>query len=217
MIDTELSWSRAPARNKLPPHVKRLDNVAGQYAKPENQEIWKKNREAMLAKYGVEGSGGLIHGPAYEDADIPDYGYIDGYNTELAIATLKSHLEAKPNQPIFLGLGFSRPHLNWIAPKKYWDLYDRDEIQLATQTEPPKNGAQTGLHSSFELRTRHGIPKSGPIGEDLAKTLLHGYYACVSYVDAQIGKMIAALEEAGLRENTVIVVWGDHGWHLGEM
>ena len=73
------------------------------------------------------------------------------------------------------------------------------------------------MHASFELRTRHGIPKSGPIGEDLARTLLHGYYACVSYVDAQIGLMINALEKAGVRDNTIIIVWGDHGWHLGDM
>jgi iduronate 2-sulfatase len=73
------------------------------------------------------------------------------------------------------------------------------------------------LHASFELRTRHGIPKTGPIGDQLARTLLHAYYACVSYVDAQIGLMIGALEEAGVRDNTIIIVWGDHGWHLGEM
>jgi len=96
-------------------------------------------------------------------------------------------------------------------------LYDREEIKIATQVEEPNGGAATGLHASFELRTRHGIPKSGPIGEELAKTLLHGYYACVSYVDAQIGLMLDALEDEGVRDNTIIVVWGDHGWHLGEM
>jgi iduronate 2-sulfatase len=82
---------------------------------------------------------------------------------------------------------------------------------------PPNDGAAVGLHESFELRVRDGIPKSGPIPPDLARTLLHGYYACVSYVDAQIGLMIEALEQAGMRDNTIIVVWGDHGWHLGDM
>jgi iduronate 2-sulfatase len=96
-------------------------------------------------------------------------------------------------------------------------MYDREKIQLAKQTDEPVDGALTGLHASFELRTRHGIPKKGPIGPDLAKTLLHGYYACVSYVDAQIGLMLDALEDEGMRENTIVVVWGDHGWHLGEM
>ncbi|MGI9543441.1 MAG: sulfatase-like hydrolase/transferase, partial [Cyclobacteriaceae bacterium] len=74
-----------------------------------------------------------------------------------------------------------------------------------------------GLHASFELRVRHGIPKKGPIEGELAKTLKHAYLASVSYVDAQIGRMIAALEEEGLRDNTIIIVWSDHGWHLGDM
>jgi iduronate 2-sulfatase len=79
------------------------------------------------------------------------------------------------------------------------------------------NGAAMGLHASFELRTRHGIPKTGPIGPELARTLRHAYLACTSYVDAQLGLMIDALEALGVRDNTVIVVWGDHGWHLGDM
>ncbi len=214
MTDNEHSWSRKPAFSHCPVKRKWLP---GNYALPENQKLWTENKEKMLAKYGKEGSGGLIHGPAYESADVPDHAYSDGYNTRLAIATLKDHIEKKPEQPLFLALGFTKPHLDFIAPKKYWDLYDRDKIQLAKQTSGPKGGAATGLHASFELRTRHGIPKKGPIGDDLARTLLHGYYACVSYVDAQIGLMLRALDEAGIRENTVIVVWGDHGWHLGDM
>jgi iduronate 2-sulfatase len=214
MTDNEHSWSRKPSFNRCP--VKRRW-LPGSYALPENQKLWAANKEKMLTKYGKEGSGGLIHGPAYESADVPDHAYGDGYNTRVAIATLKYHLETKPKQPLFLALGFTKPHLDFIAPKKYWDLYDPKAIQLAMQTKGPKGGAATGLHASFELRTRHGIPKKGPIGPELAKTLLHGYYACVSYVDAQIGLMLEALNEAGIRENTVIVVWGDHGWHLGDM
>jgi len=146
----------------------------------------------------------------------PDHGYRDGYNTDLAIATMKDMVE-KGDKPFFLGLGFFKPHLDFIAPKRYWDLYERDQIPLATQVDGPKNGAQMGLHASFELRVRHGIPKAGPIDPELSKTLMHAYLACVSYVDAQIGRMLAALEAAGVRDNTVIVVWGDHGWHLGDM
>ena len=140
----------------------------------------------MLTQYGPSGSGGLVHGPAYESADVADHVYADGFNTQLAIATLKDHLKNRPETPLFLALGLIKPHLDFIAPKKYWDLYDRNRIKTATQTTSPKGGAATGLHASFELRTRHGIPKSGPIGDELARTLLHGYYACVSYVDAQM-------------------------------
>ena len=214
MTDKEKSWSRNPAWNKM--KIKRTPTPGG-FALPENQKIRENNQKKMTEKYGDQAKYGLIHGPAYEAGDVEDHVYGDGYNTELAIATLKSHLSGKPNEPLFLALGFTKPHLNFIAPKKYWDLYDPKDIQLATQTKAPKDGAATGIHASFELRVRHGIPKYGPIGEDLSRTLLHGYYACVSYVDAQIGKMIQVLEDEGIRDNTIIIIWGDHGWHLGEM
>ncbi|MCA9138630.1 MAG: sulfatase-like hydrolase/transferase, partial [Planctomycetales bacterium] len=109
------------------------------------------------------------------------------------------------------------PHLPFCAPKKYWDLYDRDAIPMAEFDDAPVDGAAMGLHASFELRTRAGIPKIGPLGPELSRTLKHAYLACVSYVDAQIGLIVDALGEAGVRDNTVIVVWGDHGWHLGDM
>ena len=88
---------------------------------------------------------------------------------------------------------------------------------MASETTAPIDGAAMGLHASFELRTRAGIPKSGPLGKELSRTLKHAYLACVSYVDAQIGLMIKELEQAGVRDNTIIIVWGDHGWHLGDM
>jgi iduronate 2-sulfatase len=214
MTDERHSWSRKAAYDQC--SVERT-HLPGGYALVENQKLWASNKEKMLARYGQQGSGGLIHGPAYESADVPDHAYSDGFSTQLAIATLRDHLEKKPKQPLFLALGFKKPHLNFVAPKKYWDLYDREKIKLSQQSAAPIAGAATGLHASFELRTRHGIPKKGPIGPELAQTLLHGYYACVSYVDAQIGLMLEALEEAGVRDDTVIVVWGDHGWHLGDM
>ena len=210
MTDQQYSWSRKPAWNQISSKPK-------PYGLKSNLDLLQSNRIRMIEKYGEGGSRGLIHGPAYESADVPDDYFVDGFSTQLAISTMKDHLKNKPNQPLFLALGFAKPHLNFVAPKKYWDLYDREEIKIATQVDEPNGGAATGLHASFELRTRHGIPKSGPIEEELAKTLLHGYYACVSYVDAQIGLMFEALEKEGVRDNTIIVIWGDHGWHLGEM
>ena len=115
-----------------------------------------------------------------------------------------------------MGLGFKKPHLPFIAPKKYFDLYNPKDIKLTDQVEPPKNGAAIGLHASFEMRTRHNIPKYGEFSDDLSIQLKHAYYACTSYVDAQIGRVLKSLDELGVRDNTVIVVWGDHGWHLGE-
>jgi iduronate 2-sulfatase len=212
MTDEEHSWSRRLARNE---QQARRPATPGGYALKENQETYLSNQKVMQDKYG-EQQWGLIHGPAYESADVPDNFYADGFKTDQAIATL-AEMVKEGEQPFFLGLGLVKPHLDFKAPKRYWDLYDPAEIKLATQTEPPKNGSATGLHASFELRTRHGIPKSGPIGDELARTLLHGYYACVSYIDAQIGRMVKALEEHGVRDNTIIIVWGDHGWHLGDM
>ena len=210
-LDDEKSWSRLPALDSM----QGIKKPVG-FALEKNNLDRAKTRKAMIAKYGAVAKFGLASGVAYESADVSDNTYSDGYNTELAIATMKE-MAAKNDKPFFLGLGFNKPHLNWVSPKKYWDLYDREKIKLATQTEGPENGATMGLHPSFELRVRSGIPKQGPIDKELAITLKHAYLACVSYVDAQIGKMIEALEKEGLRENTIIIVWSDHGWHLGDM
>ena len=209
--DEGRSWSREPVRK-----IAGLKKPVGSYALPANNAIRAENMKRMLAKYGEAARRGLGSGPAYESADVPDTAYIDGYNTQMAIATMKE-MVAAGDKPFFLGMGYKLPHLNWCAPKKYWDLYDPAKIPMASDISAPQNGAAMGLHASFELRTRYGIPKSGPLGPELSRTLKHAYLASVSYVDAQIGKMLAALEDAGVRENTLIVVWGDHGWHLGDM
>lgn len=209
--DEGTSWSRDRVKQ-----VKGLKKPGGTFALPENQTIQAEDRKAMIAKYGEAAKRGLASGPAYEKADVPDTRYVDGYNTQLAIATLKE-LVAQKDKPFFLAMGYKLPHLNWCAPAKYWDLYDPTSIPMAAESDSPKGGAAMGLHASFELRTRAGIPKSGPLGEELSRTLKHAYLASTSYVDAQIGKLIAALETAGVRDNTIIVVWGDHGWHLGDM
>ena len=209
--DEENSWSRAP--------VKWLQDVKkplGGYALPENNKMKADNLKRMLAKYGEAARRGLAAGPAYENADVPDHAYIDGYETLRAIATMKEMVR-QGDKPFFLALGFRKPHLNWTAPKRYWDLYDPAKIPLADDVDAPEHGAAMGLHASFELRTRAGIPKYGPLGTKLSRRLKHAYLACVSYVDAQIGLMLAALEAAGVRDNTIIIVWGDHGWHLGDM
>lgn len=209
--DEELSWSRQPVNIG-----KKEAALIGGYALKENQETFKKNKTEMIAKYGEAAKLGLGNGPAYEFADVPDNTFEDGFNTDMAIATMKEMVK-KGDKPFFLGLGFHKPHLNWVAPKKYWDMYDESKIPLTTQVNGPKDGAAMGLHASFELRTRFGIPKDGDITPEMAVKLKHAYLGCVSYVDAQIGRMVAALKEAGIADNTIIIVWSDHGWHLGEM
>jgi len=209
--DEERSWSR-PTAKWIGPDIKK---PSGPYRLPENVKLRNDNFKQMFAKYGEAARRGLASGPAFEKADVPDHAYSDGYNTLLAIKTMKQM--ASDDKPFFLAMGYHLPHLNWCAPKKYWDLYDPAKIPLETKATAPTKGAAMGLHASFELRTRSNIPKYGPIQPDLARSLKHAYLASTSYVDAQIGLLLKALEESGLRDNTVIVVWGDHGWHLGDM
>ncbi|MEP5434203.1 MAG: sulfatase, partial [Flavobacteriaceae bacterium] len=211
--DEELSWSRKAYSG---PKVEEMPERVRGYVLAENQEIFRKNRAEVIAKYGENAPrNGLGKGPAYEFADAPDNRYEDGHNTELAIETMKEM--AQNDKPFFLGLGFLKPHLEWIAPKKYWDMYEDVDLQLTDQHDGPVNGAAMGLHASFELRARADIPNYGDIEEEQAKNLKRAYLATVSYVDAQIGKMLKALEEEGLRDNTIIMLWSDHGWHLGDM
>ena len=209
--DDERSWSR-PAANWLGQDLKKPN---GPYRLPENVQLQRDNFQEMFAKYGEAARRGLASGPAFEKADVPDHAYIDGFNTLLAVKTMMQM--AGGDKSFFLGMGYHLPHLNWCAPAKYWELYDPAEIPLITDGVAPADGAAMGLHASFELRTRSNIPKYGPIETELARTLKHAYLASTSYVDAQIGLLLDALDEAGLRENTVIIVWGDHGWHLGDM
>nr|WP_319273228.1 sulfatase [uncultured Draconibacterium sp.] len=211
--DKNHSWSRQPAK----PEIERPKTKGG-FALKENQDALMENREGVVEKYGPDAmQWGLGQGPAFECADVPDVTYEDGYNVISAIQTMNEMLTENPDKPFFLGLGFKKPHLDFIAPKKYWDMYNRDEIPLTTQPDAPENGAAMGLHPSFELRARFGIPKDGEIPDSLARTLKHGYLACVSYVDAQLGMMIQALKDAGVYDNTIIMLWTDHGWHLGDM
>ncbi|MGJ8642098.1 MAG: sulfatase [Luteolibacter sp.] len=207
----EASWNQQPT----PRHPGK--NLAkGGFALPENQKIKQETAQEMAARYGDVSKLGLAMGPAYESVDVPDNTYGDGDNTDRAITTLNK-LVAGADQPFFLAVGYNKPHLNWVAPKRYWDLYDPEEIPMATETSGPEGGAQVGLHPSFELRVRSGIPKTGDLSPELARTLKHGYLACVSYVDAQVGRLLDALDESGVRDNTIIIIWSDHGYHLGEM
>lgn len=154
----------------------------------------------------------------YEMAEVNDEGYPDGLTANLAIAKLKE-LKQK-SQPFFMGVGFFKPHLPFNAPKKYWDLYDRDSIPIALNSTIPKNVNLKSLHNSNEFNryklSDEKMSLKQKASEAYAKKLKHAYYASVSYIDHQIGKVLDELDTLGLKENTIIILWGDHGWHLGE-
>jgi len=151
-------------------------------------------------------------GPAYESADVADGAYPDGVVCDKAVAELRR----LKDKPFFLAVGFVKPHLPFNAPKRYWDKYDRGKITLPANRDAPKNAPSFAMTSWGEMRQYVGIPKKGRASDDLARTLIHGYYACVSYTDALVGRVLAELDRLGLRDNTVIILWGDHGWKLGE-
>lgn len=153
----------------------------------------------------------------YESADVPDTGYADGLNAQEAIRQLKD-LKAR-GEPFLLAVGFYKPHLPFNAPKRYWDLYKSfKQFPLVKNPQPPLGvDPDISIHNSFEVTTHYHWP-SGPgnINEEQARTLCHGYFACVSYVDSQIGKVLKELKQLKLDQNTIVVLWSDHGWHLGE-
>jgi arylsulfatase A-like enzyme len=154
----------------------------------------------------------------YEMADVPDEAYPDGLTTNLAIKKLKE-MKAK-DQPFFLGVGFFKPHLPFTSPKKYWDLYRRNELPIAPFAAIPENSSRASLHRSGEFNQyKLGEEKASldaPVSDDYARKARHAYFACVSFIDAQVGRLMTELEKLGLAENTIVVLWGDHGWHLGD-
>lgn len=156
--------------------------------------------------------------PIIEYPDVDDYAYNDGKITKKAIHRLK--ILKDENKPFFMAIGYVAPHLPFIQPKKYWDLYDHNAIELADNTYQPKNSPNIAIesqHNSAELRKNYlDIPKEGNFDDELSRNMIHGYYASVSYMDALIGELIQSLDDLGLRENTTIVFWSDHGYFLGE-
>jgi len=164
-----------------------------------------------------------IKGPSVECIDVPDNAYQDGVNALIAKEQIIKL--SKGDKPFFMAVGFSKPHLPFVSPKKYWDLYKREDMPIASFQEHSKNGPLIAYHQSGELRNYLDIPEFATLPSDSLriglklekqKELIHGYYAAVSYLDAQVGVLLNTLESLGTLNNTVIVLWGDHGWHLGD-
>ncbi len=144
--------------------------------------------------------------------DVPDNAFQDGQVAERAIQILRE----TRGKPLFLATGFLKPHLPFVAPKKYFDLYSLKDIPEPPYPYPPKGVPAVALHPWVELRGYTDIPKEGPLPPGKARELIHGYYAATSYTDAQIGKVLDELDRLGLASRTTIVLLGDNGWHLGE-
>ncbi len=156
----------------------------------------------------------LVFGPATEAPEVADNVLYDGQVAERAVESLREL--AGSEEPFFLAVGFIKPHSPYIAPKKYWDLYDADTIPLADPATWKSDAPAMAKHGSSELRRYTDQEKKGAIPEEDQRKVRHAYLACISYIDAQVGRVLDELTMQGLADNTIVVLWSDHGYHLGE-
>jgi len=214
-----LSWSE----KKLHIDGYPFDPDAG-YVGEEALEYLERRRQEIIAsgkqdKYIDRIGEWYLKAYSTECEDVPDDAYYDGAQTNIAMKRIEEL--SKKDQPFFFAIGYYRPHLPFNAPKKYWDLYDPDKIPMAENDFIPENAPPMAINNLRELRGYEDFkdqphPLFGKLTEEQARHLKHGYLASVSYVDAQIGRLMNKMEELGLLDNTIVVLWGDHGWKLGE-
>lgn len=195
-----------------------------QYQKPETKALFANKEKTKKEKTDDDDeSPTTTKGPSTECIDVPDNAYEDG------VIALKSKGQIidffKSKKPFFMAVGFHKPHLPFVAPKKYWDMYKREDMPIAPFQEHSKDGPLIAYHKSGELRNYPDIPEFATLSPDSLRIglkiekqqeLIQGYFASTSYTDAQVGILLNTLDSLGILKNTVIVLWGDHGWHLGD-
>lgn len=194
-----------------------------EYVDPASTPGGKLTREeAFFTNRQLGNVNALPRGAAYENPDVKDDAYADGRVANETIARLRSTKKRRAGDgtPFFIAAGFARPHLPFSAPKKYWDLHDPKRLPYPGYQDHPVDSPAVARKRGGEIRNYFPVPdKNDPavITEQVKRELIHGYYASVSYVDAQIGKVLAELEKLELDRNTIVVLWGDHGFHLGDL
>ena len=191
-----------------------------EYLDPESTDGGKLTREeALFTNQKLGQIRSLPRGAAYESPMANDTDYADGRVADETVKRLKAAKQrlAKDDTPFFITAGFVRPHLPFSAPKKYWDMHAPAKLPMPVNKAFPKDAPKVALKRGGEIAAFKPVPSNGEIDEELTRKLIHGYYASTSYVDAQVGKVTRALEELGLAKDTIVVLWGDHGWHLGDL
>ena len=200
--------------------VKHFHEKVIEYLDPESTDGGKLTREeAFFTNQQLGNIRSLPRGAAFESPVTPDEGYADG---RVAAETIKRLQAAKKRltatgTPFFIAAGFARPHLPFSAPKKYWEMNDPQKLPMPTIEALPVDSPTAAHKRGGEITNYKPVPASNEIDDELKRKLIHGYYASTSFVDAQIGKVISELDRLKLAENTVVVLWGDHGFHLGDL
>jgi arylsulfatase A-like enzyme len=176
--------------------------------------IWKRGWGVFFAyangvhRENGSGSRALMEFTAEKDTDLPD-----GLNAQAAIEKLGELKDS--GQPFFMGLGFYKPHLPFVAPKQDWDAVthlDGLDAPFTERSETAYSNKKSGEFYNYDFP----FEKTYPLNRDARMQARKAYWACVRYTDRQVGKVLDALDELGLRDNTIVVVWGDHGWNLGD-
>lgn len=203
--DDPASWSVPPMRDKVIEYLLDSSTQGGQLTR---EEAYFSNRD-------LDRIGSLPRGAAWEKSDVGDTAYADGRTAEMAIHYLQESA-AYPETPFFMALGFVRPHLPFTPPARYWDLHDPRDWDLPSDPSPPLLAPDYARKRGGEIVNYSPLSVDNLQNPDIQRQLLHGYYASVSYVDSQIGKVMDELDRLGLSGNTIVVLWGDHGWHLGD-
>lgn len=204
-VDDRASWSVDPVPAQVVEYLLPESTAGGQLTR---EEAYFSNRELGNIR-------ALPRGAAWEAPDVEDQGYADGRVAEEGIRRLEA-AKAREGAPFFLALGFVKPHLPFTAPKKYWDLHDPAKFNLPPPSSDPIDAPGFAGKRGGEIVNYAPLSVDNLQEETMWRTLIHGYYASASYADAQIGKILDALERLELTDHTIVVLWGDHGWHLGD-
>ncbi|MDZ4289622.1 MAG: sulfatase [Prosthecobacter sp.] len=205
-IDDDASWT-IPAWHSKAPRFGPIGRAA--------MEAQRKDDAAKgIKRQGRAKGAGHYSSPAFEVVNGADDDLLDGDCAANAIAQLRDHAQ-NPAQPFFLAVGFANPHVPWVSPKKYWDLYDRAKLPLATNEFLPQGAPAFATIPAQDFPSYANVPE-GEMPEPFKRECLHGYLAAISYIDAQVGRLLAALDETGLAKNTIVVFWSDHGYYMGE-
>lgn len=198
----------------------KIDGSGADYFDPENIQAMRQRRAQVVArekageKFKPWQRRELIIGPFSETAEVSDEKYPDWQLATHAMESLRNLKNSE--KPFFVAVGFHKPHLPLVVPKKYWDLYNPRELLVPEELAFPEGAPAWHTHNSFELRGYQDVSKTGPIDEETVRRAVHGYYAACSFVDAQVGRVLDELKRLELDRNTIVVLWGDNGFHLGE-